>query len=36
VTYSTGDTAHTSRQSACSESTAVTQTDDAGPGTLFP
>jgi hypothetical protein len=35
VTYATGDTAHTSRQSACSESTAVTQTDDAGPGTLF-
>jgi hypothetical protein len=35
VTYATGDTAHTSRQSACSESTAVTQTDSAYPGTLF-
>ena len=35
VTYATGDTAHTSRQSACSESTLVTQVDDAGPGTLF-
>ncbi|HET8652221.1 MAG TPA: hypothetical protein VFM13_06585 [Gaiellaceae bacterium] len=35
VTYATGDTAHTSRQSACTESTAVTQTDDSGPGTLF-
>jgi hypothetical protein len=35
VTYTTGDSAHTSRQSACTESTAVTQTDAAYPGTLF-
>lgn len=36
VTYATGDTAHTGSQSDCAESTAVDNTDDAGPGTLFP
>jgi len=35
VTYTTGDSAHTSRQSACAESTLVTQTDAAYPGSLF-
>ena len=36
VTYATGDTAHTGRQSDCTENTALTFTNDAGPGTLFP
>ena len=35
VTYTTGAQTHTSRQSACQESTSVTQVDDAYPGTLF-
>jgi len=35
VTYATGDQVHTSRQSACTESTSVTQVDAAYPGTLF-
>jgi hypothetical protein len=36
VTYATGDSAHTGRQSNCTENTAVDFTNDAGPGTLFP
>jgi hypothetical protein len=36
VTYATGDTAHTGRQSDCVENTVVSFTNDAGPGTLFP
>jgi hypothetical protein len=36
VTYSTGDTAHTGRQSNCVENQASSFTADAGPGTLFP
>jgi hypothetical protein len=36
VTYATGDTAHTGRQSACVESIQFDFTGDAGPGTLFP
>jgi hypothetical protein len=36
VTYATGDTAHSGRQSDCVENTALTFTNDAGPGTLFP
>lgn len=36
VTYATGDTAHTGRQSACTENTQFTFTNDSGPGTLFP
>jgi len=36
VTYTTGDTAHTGRQSNCLENVVLTFTDDAGPGTQFP
>ena len=38
VTYapSASDTAHTGRQSACTETTALDFTNDAGPGTLLP
>ena len=36
VTYATGDTAHTGRQSNCVENTSFTFVNDAGPGTLFP
>jgi hypothetical protein len=36
VTYATGDTAHTGRQSDCVENTALTFTNDSGPGTIFP
>jgi hypothetical protein len=36
VTYATGDTAHTGRQSDCTENTVLTFNNDAGPGTLFP
>jgi hypothetical protein len=36
VTYATGDTAHTGRQSVCTENVVLTFTDDAGPGTVFP
>ena len=36
VTYATGDTAHTGRQSNCAENVILTFTDDTGPGTLFP
>ena len=36
VTYTPGGTTHTGRQSACVESTALTLTDAAYPGTLFP
>lgn len=36
VTYATGDTAHTGRQSNCVESIVFDFTGDAGPGTLFP
>jgi hypothetical protein len=36
VTYATGDSAHTGRQSDCAESTALTFVNDAGSGTLFP
>lgn len=36
VTYATGDSAHTGRQSACVENTSMTFTIEAGPGTLFP
>ena len=35
VTYNTGDSAHTGRQSNCQENTSVTFVNDAGPGTLF-
>jgi len=36
VTYATGDTAHTGRQSDCAENTVLTFNNDSGPGTLFP
>jgi hypothetical protein len=38
VTYlpAAADTAHTGRQSACVENTALTFVNEAGPGTLFP
>ena len=36
VTYATGDSAHTGRQSNCTESTLLDFTNDSGPGTLFP
>jgi hypothetical protein len=36
VTYDTGDTAHTGRQSNCVENIMFDFTGDAGPGTLFP
>jgi hypothetical protein len=36
VTYATGDTAHTGRQSDCVENINATITGDSGPGTLFP
>jgi hypothetical protein len=36
VTYAPGDQAHLGRQSDCIENTAVTFTNDSGPGTLFP
>ncbi len=36
VTYATGDTAHTGRQSNCTENTSFQFVNDAGPGTLFP
>jgi hypothetical protein len=36
VTYATGDSAHTGRQSDCTENTVLTFNNDAGPGTLFP
>ena len=36
VTYATGDTAHTGRQSDCTENVVLTFTDDSGPGTIFP
>jgi hypothetical protein len=36
VTYATGDTAHTGRQSDCVENINATLTGDSGPGTLFP
>ncbi len=36
VTYATGDSAHTGRQSVCTENTALTFTNDAGNGTVFP
>jgi hypothetical protein len=36
VTYATGDTAHTGRQSACAENTQFAFTNDSGPGTVFP
>jgi hypothetical protein len=36
VTYATGDTAHTGRQSVCTENVVLTFTDDAGPGSVFP
>jgi hypothetical protein len=38
VTYSpaAGDSAHTGRQSACVENTALTFVNETGPGTLFP
>ena len=36
VTYAPNDTAHTGRQSNCSENTALTFTNDSGPGTVFP
>jgi hypothetical protein len=36
VTYDPGDTAHTGSQSNCVENTALTFTNDSGPGTLFP
>jgi hypothetical protein len=36
VTYATGDTAHTGRQSNCLEHTLIDFTNDAGPGTVFP
>jgi len=36
VTYATGDTAHTGRQSDCTENTALTFTNDLGTGTVFP
>jgi hypothetical protein len=36
VTYATGDTAHTGRQSNCVENMTASFAADAGPGTLFP
>jgi len=36
VTYATGDTAHTGRQSNCLENVVLTFADDSGPGTVFP
>lgn len=36
VTYTPGDSAHLGRQSQCSESTALSFTNDAGPGTAYP
>lgn len=36
VTYATGDTAHTGRQSQCAESTQTVFVNDAGDGTVFP
>jgi hypothetical protein len=36
VTYASGDTAHTGRQSDCVENVQVQFTNDAAPGTLFP
>ena len=36
VTYATGDTAHTGRQSDCVENQTSSFTADSGPGTLFP
>jgi hypothetical protein len=36
VTYATGDTAHTGRQSNCTENTVLTFNNDSGPGTVFP
>jgi hypothetical protein len=36
VTYATGDSAHTGRQSDCAESTQTVFANDTGPGTLFP
>jgi hypothetical protein len=36
VTYATGDSAHTGRQSNCTENTSFVFVNDAGPGTLFP
>lgn len=36
VLYSPGSTTHTGRRSACAESTAMTHTNDAGPGTVVP
>jgi hypothetical protein len=36
VTYDTGDTAHTGRQSDCVENQQSQFTGDAGPGTVFP
>jgi hypothetical protein len=36
VTYATGDSAHTGRQSDCVENTVLTFNNDSGPGTLFP
>jgi hypothetical protein len=36
VTYATGDTAHTGRQSDCVENITSTIGGDSGPGTLFP
>ncbi len=35
VTYAPGDTAHTGRQSSCSENTVMTFTNDPGPGTVY-
>jgi len=36
VTYATGDTAHTGRQSDCVENVSTMFVNDSGPGTLFP
>jgi Tfp pilus assembly protein PilX len=36
VTYDTGDTAHTGRQSDCAENVSTAFVNDAGPGTVFP
>ena len=36
VTYSTGDSTHTGRQSDCVENTVLTFNNDSGPGTVFP
>jgi hypothetical protein len=35
VTYATGDTAHTSRQSDCEENTQLTFVNSTGTGTVF-